>query len=220
MVRKSAMKTHGNHGPSGLDANEWQRLLTSFKSSSADLCKMIAKVAKRIATSHLTFLLPYNSCQLIALGKGPAVRPIGIGEVLRRIIGRTLVKCIKADLNILGGDQQLSMGPKGGIEHAIHSLRSAFKDTDSEAILLIDAKNALNIINHNLALRNIEKLCLSLDHSICNSYREQSILFTNKQTIFSQEGKTQGDPLAMSINGIAIICLIQFLDDCFTVQKW
>ena len=28
---------------------------------------------------------------------------------------------------ILGGDRQLCMGQKGGVEHAIHSLRDAFK---------------------------------------------------------------------------------------------
>ena len=73
------LKTHGSHGPSGLDANEWRTLLTSFKSSSTDLCKTLAKLAVRMATSHLTFLLPYNSCRLIALNKCPGVRPIGIG---------------------------------------------------------------------------------------------------------------------------------------------
>ena len=109
MVRKSAVKTHGSHGPSGLYANEWRSLLRSFKSST-DLCKTIAKLAIRIALSHLTFLLPYNSCRLIAPDKCPGVRPIGIGEVLRRIIGRTIVKCIKTDYKILGGDQQLRMG--------------------------------------------------------------------------------------------------------------
>ena len=55
---------------------------------------------------------------------------------------------------------------------------------------------------------------------MCNSYREPSNLFINKQTLFSQEGKTRGDPLAMSMYGIAIIPLIELLDDCFTVQKW
>ena len=114
MVRKSAMKTHGSHGPSGLDANDWRRLLTSFKLSSTDLCKTIAKLATRIATSHLTFLLPYNSCRLIALHKFPGVRPKRNGEVFRRIIGRTIIKCIKTDLKILSGDKQLCMGQKRG----------------------------------------------------------------------------------------------------------
>ena len=67
IVRKSAMKTHGSHGLSSLDANELRRLLTSFRLSSTDLCKLIAKLAIRIATSHLIFLLlPHNSCRLIA----------------------------------------------------------------------------------------------------------------------------------------------------------
>ena len=158
-------------------------LLTSFKLSSTDLCKTIAKLAIRISTSHLTFLLPHNSCRLIALDKRPGVRPKGYGEVLSRFIGRTIVKCIKTENKILGGDQQLCMGQKGGIEHAIYSLRAAFKDTDSEAILLIDA------------LRNSKKLCRCHYHSIYNSYREPSNLFINKQTIFSQQGTTQGDPL-------------------------
>ena len=38
MVRKSTMKTHRSHVPSGPDANEWRRLLSSFKLSSTDLC--------------------------------------------------------------------------------------------------------------------------------------------------------------------------------------
>ena len=87
MVRKSAMKTHGSHGPSGL--------VTSFKLSSTDLCKTITKLAIRIATSHLIFVLPYKSCRLIAFDKCPDVRLIGITEFLMRIIGGTIVKCVK-----------------------------------------------------------------------------------------------------------------------------
>ena len=158
MVRKSALKTYGSHVP-GLDANEWRRLRTSFKSSSTDLCKKIAKLEIRIAKSDLTFLLPYNSCRLIALDKWPGVRPIGFGEVLRRIIGRTIVKCNKIDLKRLGGDQHLYMGQKGGNEHAIYSLRAAFKNTDSKVILLIDAKNAFNNLNRDLTLQHPISVC-------------------------------------------------------------
>ena len=30
-VKKAALKTHGSHGPSGLDENEWKRIFTCFK---------------------------------------------------------------------------------------------------------------------------------------------------------------------------------------------
>ena len=91
----------GFRGPSGLDSNKWRRLLTSFMSSSIDLIKTIAK---RIATVHFTFLLPCNLCRLIALDKCPGTQPIGIREILRRIIEKTIVKCNKPDHKILGGD--------------------------------------------------------------------------------------------------------------------
>ena len=115
-IRKSAMKTNGSHGPSGLDSQEWRRLLTSFKDSSSDLCKTIAKLAIRISTERLPFLKAYNACRLIALDKCPGVRPIGIGEVLRRIIGRSIMKCIKRDLALLGNNTQMCLGQKCGIE--------------------------------------------------------------------------------------------------------
>ena len=108
---------------------------------------------------------------------------------------------------------------KGGIEHAIQSLRAAFKNTECDAILLISAKNAFNGLNRDLAL-NIEKLCPSLFHSICKSYRGTSNLFINKQTILCEEGRTQGAPLVMPMYGIAIIALIELLDACFIVKKW
>ena len=71
------------------------------------------------------------------------LKPIRIGEVFTRFIGRTIVKCFKTDLKILGGDQQLCICQKGGIEQAIPSLRVAFKNTDSEAFFIIDAKTLL-----------------------------------------------------------------------------
>ena len=112
------------------------------------------------------------------------------------------------------------MGQRGGNENAIRSLTVAFNDTYSEAILLIDLKNAFTSLNRDIALENIEKLCLSLYHYICNSYCEQSVLFINKQKIISQEDTNQGDPFVMSMYGFAIIALIELLDDFFTVQKW
>ena len=119
--------------------------------SAIDLCEITANLAICIATLQLTFLLPNSSCRLIALDKCPGVRPIVSGEVIRQIFGRTIFKCVKTNLKILVGDQQLCMGQKGGIEHAIHFLIAAFKDTESKAILLVHAKNAFNSLNRDHA---------------------------------------------------------------------
>ena len=134
------MKTDGSHGPSGLDAGEWRRLLTSYNSYSIDLCKL----AIRIATEVSNFLISYIACRLIAPDKRPGVRAIGIGEVLRRIIGRSIVKCVKGDLQLLEGNVWICLGQNIGIKHAIYALRRQFTEGRTEGILLIDARNALN----------------------------------------------------------------------------
>ena len=124
-IKKAAMRTHGSHGPSGLDANEWRRILTHFGQQSVEISKTIAKIAKKLATEELNpeLMEPYNACRLIPLDKNPGVRPIGIGEVMRRIIGRTITKRLKNELMSLGSNYQLCLGQKCGIEYAIHSLR-------------------------------------------------------------------------------------------------
>ena len=94
------MTTHGSHGPSGLDANEWRRILTHFGQQSVETSKTLAKIAQKILTEILSheLLEPDNACRLIPLDKNPGVMLIGIGEVIRRIISRTITKCLKSEL--------------------------------------------------------------------------------------------------------------------------
>ena len=53
-----------------------------------------------MATEELNpeLMEPYKACRLIPLDKNPGVRPIGIGEVMRGTIGRTITKCLKNEL--------------------------------------------------------------------------------------------------------------------------
>ena len=85
---------------------------------------------------------PYNAGRLKFLDKYPGVRPIGIGEVMRRIIGRTITNCLKNELMSLGSNYQ-----KCGIEYAIHTLRDQYSKTSADAVLLIDAENVFNSLN-------------------------------------------------------------------------
>ena len=102
-IRKSTLKTNGSHGPSGLDACEWRRILTHFNQTSNELRKTVAKLSSTIATKVLTHenLTTYNSCRLIPLDKNSVVRPIGICEVLRRMNGKIFTQCIKSHLKAL-----------------------------------------------------------------------------------------------------------------------
>ena len=90
-IRNAALKTKGAAGLSGFDAHTRRRFCSSFKSSSNALCSALASVAKRLCTTHINphHLIAFVACRLIQLDKCPGVRPIGIGEVHRRIIAKS-----------------------------------------------------------------------------------------------------------------------------------
>ena len=87
----SALKTKGSAGPSGMDAELYRRILCSknFAAEGKTLREEIATLTRNLLTFNYHPSLPegYTACRLIPLDKNPGVRPIGVGEVLRRIIG-------------------------------------------------------------------------------------------------------------------------------------
>ena len=161
-IQRIVLKMDGGAGPSGVDAAGWRRLCTAFKKSSADLCDAIALLARRLGTSYLdpSGIQAFVACRLVALDKCPGVRPIGIGEVLRRIVGKAVLSILKEEIMEATGVLQLCAGQEAGCEVAVHALREVFNSSDSEAILLVDASNAFNSLNRKMALRNIRHLCL------------------------------------------------------------
>ena len=60
-----------NHGPFSFDAVKRRHILTLYRSSSIDLCKILSKLLIRIAAKEQNFLNSYNACRLIALDKRP-----------------------------------------------------------------------------------------------------------------------------------------------------
>ena len=96
------------------------------------------------------FLRGFIACRLIPLDKDPGVRPIGIGEVARRIVSNATITLLKPDLIKATAPLQTCAGLKGGI------------DPETEAILIVDATNAFNILCREAALHNIKFICPEL----------------------------------------------------------
>ena len=222
LIRTVILKMDGAAGPSGLDAAAWKRLCTSFKSASSELCDSLAAVARYLSTHYVdpSGLSAFVACRLIALDKCPGVRPIGIGETVRRIIGKAIALTIKEDIQEAAGPLQVCAGHISGCEAAVHAMRQVYDSQQTEAVILVDASNAFNALNREAALRNIQQLCPSLSKIIINTYREDSELFIDGSTLYSQEGTTQGDPLAMAMYAIALTPLIHQLEKEGIKQAW
>ena len=135
------------------------------------------------------------SC-LIPLDKGEgAARPIGVGELIRRIGGKCVMMVAKKDVVEASGSVQLCAEQKSGSEAAIHAMHAIFEADDTDAVLLIDASNAFNALNRAAALHNIRALCPVIAAYAINTYRQPARLFiTGGKEIVSAEGTTQGDP--------------------------
>ena len=198
MVPNAALRTKGSGGPSGVDANGFWRILASksFKKSETDLCAAIATMTRRLCTE---FIDPLGieailANRLIPLDKGEsAVWPIGVREVIRRIMGRCVMHVTKSDVIDASGSLQVCAGHKSGNEAAIHKMRSIFNADETDAVLLIDASNTFNALNRAAALHNIRVLCSTLATYMINTYRQPARLFiTGDEELISAEGTTQG----------------------------
>ena len=220
-IRKSALLTEGSAGPSGMDALCWRRLCTAFGEKSNELCSAIAAFAKRICSIYVdpSSSMAYTSCRLVPLDKCPGVRPVGIGEVVRRIVGKAVMKVVKRDLQEAIGSVQLCAGQEAGCEVAVHAMENLFTGDDMEAMILVDATNAFNRLNRQVTLLNCDKICPAMAHILINTYRNTSCLFVDGQCLLSEEGTTQGDPLAMAMYAIGTLPLTRRLDG-IAKQTW
>ena len=170
------------NGPTYIDSDSWKQFLCSkvYGKMSVDLCQAVADLSKILCTEdiHPDCLTEFIACRLVPLDKGtqsdgtPGVRPVGIGEVLRRITGKLLIGVIKEDITTAAGPLQTCTGMKAGIEAAIHSMRQVFEGDDSEAVLLVDAENAFNNLNRATALENIKELCPPFHQYLQNTYQK------------------------------------------------
>ena len=89
-------------------------------------------------------------------------------------------------------------------------MSQVFIEEGTHGILLIDASNAFNRMNRSVALHNIQITCKEMSLYIINTYRSPSRLFIcGEGEIISQEGTTQGDPLAMPWYSINTSIMIQ-----------
>ena len=221
-IRSAALRTQGAAGPSGIDAAGWRRLCTSFHRASEDLCSAVAAAARRLCSTFVDpdAVFAFTACRLIPLDKRPGVRPIGICEVVRRIVGKAVMSVVGQDVLKAAGPLQLCAGQEAGCEAAVHAMRQVFASATADGILLVDASNAFNNLNRRVALQNIQFLCPSISTLLINCYRGNALLFVGGEVMLSEEGTTQGDPLAMAMFALASVPLIQKVATAEATQAW
>ena len=97
------------------------------------MCEALALFSRRLCIEYVATagLAAFTACHLIALDKCPGVRPIGVAEVVRRIVEKAVLAAVGADIQRVTGMSQLCAG-----QEAIHATRLVFADEDADGVLL------------------------------------------------------------------------------------
>eukprot|EP00116_Pleurobrachia_bachei_P006387 sb/3466649/ len=180
---------------------------------------MVARAARMTQDSDL--LDAFLNSRLIPLNKCPGVRPIGVGETFRRIVGKVIAWTLKKEIQFVAGPRQVCTGVKSGCEAAVHFIKQQYEAEEAEACILVDASNAFNAVNRQVMLHNIHVLCPEFGPVAVNMYRQSSRLFVDGSEVASREGFTQGDNLAMALFAIATLPILRKLDELKEInQAW
>ena len=208
-IRKASKMTNGAAGPSQFDADQYRRILCSktFKTEGKDLREQIAILARNVASNLIDpdILDSYVACRLIPLNKNPGVRPIGIGEILRRIVGKAIFWVLNPEIQEAAGPLQASTGLKGGAEAAIHVMKDIFNSDDTDGIILVDASNAFNLLNRQVApLHNIQFTCPPFATVLINTYRKSSRLIISGGVVLKYENELDNAKILFSNTAIKL----------------
>jgi hypothetical protein len=205
-VENVAKKMSGAAGLSGFDSSARKFLLLSHGQASNCLRSVIAKFSQWLSNDTPPF-----AAFRAALANRLIVRPIGIGDVWRRLIAKCVLSVAGHSATTACGSDQLCAGLRAGTDGAIHgvsTLWNELEESDSDSgFLLIDANNAFNEINRINMLWTIRHEWPAGARFAFNCYSHHSLLIVRNAGgtalfIFSKEGVTQGDPIAMFCYGI------------------
>ena len=148
---------------------------------------------------------------------------MGIGETWRRGLAKCVLLVGGCDAKESCGIDQLCAGLEAGIEGGIHAVEHMWDVHHQEeewGFLLIDARNAFNEGNRTVMLWTVRHEWPAGARFSFNCYKHWSILVIRGNRgsgvkLFSKEGVTQGDPLAMFCYGLGLLPLIRQLKDEF-----
>ena len=140
--------------------------------------------------------------------KDGGVRPIAIGNTLRRLVSKVAVSACRDEYSNL---LQLGFGIKRGAEAAIHAARTFIHSHDDMVLLKIDFANATNSINRDKALEAVSEHLPSLFSYTYSSYGASSFLAYGNHLVSSDEGVQQSDPLGPLLFCLTILPIVKCL---------
>ena len=148
-----------------------------------------------------------------ALKKDGGVRPIAVGYLLRRLVGKCCASELKHRAATLLSPNQLGVGVQGGCETIVHAVKEVMQADPSLWLLQSDLVNAFNLADRNAAIQEIHRLFPEILTWVTTCYGQPSHLLFGAITILSERGFHQGDPLAGLLFALVLQPLINKIQE-------
>ena len=212
-IYKIISKTKSNSGGLSHIGSDTLLKLCNLKSSGNSLINSVTQLANQLANSRIDNLFHFMATRCIPVRKKDAsTRPVGIGDILRRVSLKAIDSYHKKNTQI-NCDRQLGNGTQNGCESIIHSIRKV-SDTmrhSNTVILTIDASNAYNNINRDKTLDIIYSQAPGLYLAALNTYGFESYVLLDDERHPIVTGTVQGCPLATTFFNYGLSALIDKL---------
>ncbi|GJS75853.1 putative reverse transcriptase domain-containing protein [Tanacetum coccineum] len=171
----------------------------------------VAMLGEYIARVPLTLLVK----------PGGSIRPIDVGIILRRLVSKVSAIMIDHSLDGYLDGLQFDVGVPGGSEailHVVNHLIEGCGDDVDLSMLLVDFKNAFNLVDRELMLREVRLRCPAISPWVEFCYSNLARLYYEEHTIWSYQGVQQGGPLGSLIFDLVLHPLICKIRDSFSLS--
>ena len=135
------------------------------------------------------------------------LRPIAIGEVLRRLTGKCLMESVQTAAREHFFPAQIGVAVPGGAEAAVHAVRAwttQHAQASSKVLVKLDFANAFNSVSRQQVLASARSQFPSLSRWVHWCYGEASYLQFGGSVLQSAGGVQQGDPLGPLLFAAAV----------------
>ncbi|GJS54136.1 putative reverse transcriptase domain-containing protein [Tanacetum coccineum] len=128
-------------------------------------------------------------------------------------------------MNTYFQDFQFGVGVPGGCEAVLHSVNRLIESKGNEvglSMLLVDFKNAFNLVDRSVLLEETRVRCPSIAPWVEFCYARPARLYYDDSLLWSCQGVQQGDPLGPLLFALALHPLVQTINQSceLTLQAW
>ena len=208
-------------GPSGLRASHLKEGITCPSPTiRSNLLNSLCDFVNLLSQGKVPAEIVPHLCGALLLGtrkKSGGLRPIAVGEVLRRLVSKCLVQSFHQLAANHLSPHQLGVGIPNGAEAIVHAVRSVLQcdslPDSNKYVLQLDFSNAFNTISRNHMFTSVRSHLPSISSWLELCYRSSPFLHFGDHIILSKCGVQQGDPLGPLGFAMALHPLIEQVKD-------